>query len=58
MSGFEEYTFSYAGGEKTTFYLAAGPKEGPLLIFIHGKMDTKAKSSISADIEQVGPRLV
>ncbi|KAF2159597.1 hypothetical protein M409DRAFT_60666 [Zasmidium cellare ATCC 36951] len=36
MSGFEDYTFSYAGGEKKTFYLAAGPKEGPLLIFVHG----------------------
>lgn len=37
MVAFEEHTFDYAGGEKKTFYLAAGPKEGPLLILIHGE---------------------
>lgn len=30
----EEHEFTWA--EKKTAYLAAGPKEGPLLIFIHG----------------------
>lgn len=34
MVTIEEHTFKY--GEKQTFYLAAGPKLGPLLIFVHG----------------------
>lgn len=39
MVALEEHEFTYGeGGEKKTFYLAAGPKEGPLLIFIHGAL--------------------
>ena len=34
MSTLEEHTFDH--GDRTTFYLAAGPAKGPLLIFIHG----------------------
>ena len=37
MASFEEHEFTYGvGGAKKTFYLAAGPKYGPLIIFIHG----------------------
>jgi soluble epoxide hydrolase/lipid-phosphate phosphatase len=36
MAPYEEHEFTYANGEKKIFYLAAGPKSGPLLIFIHG----------------------
>ena len=35
MVKLEEQEFTHSG-DKTTFYLAAGPKSGPLLIFIHG----------------------
>lgn len=37
MANYEEQEFTYANGEKKIFYLAAGPKDGPLLIFVHGK---------------------
>jgi soluble epoxide hydrolase/lipid-phosphate phosphatase len=38
MTKFEEHEFTHGeGGEKKTFFLAAGPKDGPLIIFIHGK---------------------
>jgi len=33
-SQFEEYEFSDA--ERKIFYLASGPKDGPLMIFVHG----------------------
>ena len=33
MAVLEEHTFSF-GANKKTFYLAAGPVDGPLLIFI------------------------
>ncbi|KJX97918.1 hypothetical protein TI39_contig453g00031 [Zymoseptoria brevis] len=37
MPKFEEHEFTHGeGGEKKTFFLAAGPKDGPLIIFIHG----------------------
>lgn len=37
MTTIEEHDFTHGiGGKKTTFYLAAGPHEGPLLIFVHG----------------------
>ncbi|SMQ54626.1 unnamed protein product [Zymoseptoria tritici ST99CH_3D7] len=37
MPTFEEHEFTHGeGGEKKTFFLAAGPKDGPLIIFIHG----------------------
>ncbi|KAM0715926.1 hypothetical protein Q7P37_008440 [Cladosporium fusiforme] len=35
MAPYEEHEVTYAD-EKKIFYLAAGPKDGPLLIFIHG----------------------
>lgn len=35
MAAFEEYSFTHSSN-KETFYLAAGPKDAPLLIFIHG----------------------
>lgn len=31
----EENDFTYGDGKKT-FYIAAGPTKGPLLIFVHG----------------------
>lgn len=34
-----EFTYSNGNAEKKTFYHAAGPKEGPLLIFIHGEYE-------------------
>lgn len=38
MMGLEEHEFSFdiGGTTKKTFYVAAGPQDGPLLIFIHG----------------------
>jgi soluble epoxide hydrolase/lipid-phosphate phosphatase len=36
MVQLEEHEFTYSNGEKKTFFLAAGPKEGPLIIFVHG----------------------
>ncbi|CZT19751.1 uncharacterized protein RCC_05606 [Ramularia collo-cygni] len=37
MVQIEEYSFTYStNAEKKTTYLAAGPKDGPLLIFVHG----------------------
>ncbi|KAF2212940.1 hypothetical protein CERZMDRAFT_40114 [Cercospora zeae-maydis SCOH1-5] len=36
MPAYEEHEVSYADGQKKIFYLAAGPKDGPLLIFVHG----------------------
>lgn len=35
MSTLEEHEFIF-GTQKKTFYLAAGPQDGPLLVFIHG----------------------
>ena len=35
MPPIEEHTFTHSDN-KTTFYHAGGPKDGPLLIFIHG----------------------
>ena len=32
---FEEHEFQH-GDDKKTFYLAAGPREGPLIVFVHG----------------------
>lgn len=47
MAAFEEDEFSYGvGNEKKLFYLAAGNKEGPLLIFIHGEFSSKACEGI------------
>ncbi|KAI5460717.1 Alpha/Beta hydrolase protein [Mariannaea sp. PMI_226] len=36
MTKYEENLVSYNGGNKSIFYLAAGPKSGPLIIFMHG----------------------
>lgn len=36
MPTFTEHQASYAEGVKTIHYLAAGPSEGPLIIFLHG----------------------
>ena len=36
---FEERHATYADGNKSIFYVAAGPKQGPLIIFIHGWPD-------------------
>ncbi|KAJ1539354.1 hypothetical protein HK405_013006 [Cladochytrium tenue] len=33
---FTEHTVAYADGQKHLFYLAAGPADGPLVIFLHG----------------------
>lgn len=35
MTVFEEHEFAFDEGKKT-YYVAAGPTDGPLLIFIHG----------------------
>lgn len=35
MSAYEEHDFTYSDGKKI-FYYAAGPANGPLLIFLHG----------------------
>lgn len=45
MVQLEEHEFTYSNGnaEKKTFYHAAGPKEGPLLIFVHGRLEAKSK---------------
>ena len=37
MSTYEEQEFTYAEGQKKIFYLAAGPKDGPLIVFVHGQ---------------------
>ena len=34
MPTFEEHEFAH--GDRKTFYVSAGPNDGPLLIFIHG----------------------
>lgn len=36
MSTITKHDVVYAGGEKTIHYLAAGPVNGPLIMFIHG----------------------
>jgi soluble epoxide hydrolase/lipid-phosphate phosphatase len=36
MAAITEHDVSYADGTKTIHYLAAGPREGPLIIFLHG----------------------
>lgn len=36
---FEEHFVQYDDGKRSIFYLAAGPKSGPLLIFVHGWPD-------------------
>ena len=36
MATIEEHEYTFEDGKKKTFYLAAGPREGPLLIFVHG----------------------
>ncbi|KAI0397605.1 putative epoxide hydrolase [Xylariaceae sp. FL0594] len=33
---YEEHRVAYEGGEKEIYYLAAGPAQGPLIIFVHG----------------------
>ncbi|KAL7928472.1 Alpha/Beta hydrolase protein [Trichoderma chlorosporum] len=33
---YEEHTVAYGDDAKSIFYLAAGPRHGPLLIFVHG----------------------
>ena len=35
MATLEEHEFTF-GTKQKTFYLAAGPNNGPLLIFVHG----------------------
>lgn len=35
MVQIEEHEFIHSN-DKKTFFLAAGPKDGPLLIFVHG----------------------
>ena len=35
MTAFQEHEFTF-GENKKTFYIAAGPHDGPLLIFVHG----------------------
>lgn len=35
ISAMEEHEFTFST-QKKTFYLAAGPQNGPLLVFIHG----------------------
>ena len=34
MQRFEEHEFTHVG--RKTFYVATGPDDGPLLIFVHG----------------------
>ena len=37
MVAIEEHEFTYGVGDtKKTFFLAAGPKDGPLIVFVHG----------------------
>lgn len=36
MATFTEHAVTYEGGQKKISYIAAGPTEGPLMIFIHG----------------------
>lgn len=38
MGAYEEQDFTYAEGQKKIFYLAAGPKDGPLIVFVHGQL--------------------
>ncbi|UKZ74417.1 hypothetical protein TrVFT333_002085 [Trichoderma virens FT-333] len=33
---YEEHTVTYGEDSKSIFYLAAGPRQGPLIIFVHG----------------------
>ncbi|KAL6856560.1 Alpha/Beta hydrolase protein [Trichoderma novae-zelandiae] len=33
---YEQHTVSYGDDGKSIFYLAAGPRDGPLIIFVHG----------------------
>lgn len=36
MEGLEKHSFTYSDDNKEVFYVAVGPKHGPLIIFIHG----------------------
>lgn len=37
MGVYEEQEFTYDSEQKKIFYLAAGPKNGPLIVFVHGQ---------------------
>ena len=36
MANFTEHAVKYENGNKIISYIATGPKQGPLLIFLHG----------------------